>query len=160
MTSPSLEARLNQFYATIQLLSPSSSNAEFEAFGTFFAPECKAWLKNMREFDDPGIGRQNVIGKLKEIMREKHWRLADRQVLSSSVASNGLQVFNETKKRLLVCGVPVDPFYETEVVLFNSQGLITELKLYSCWSPIASVIQQQTGMGPYKEATYKAQGSA
>jgi len=109
----------------------------------------------MREYDMPAIGRQQVTNKLREIMTEKYWSISERQVLSSSITSDGLQVFNETRKRLLVCGLPVDPFYETEVAIFDSQGLITELKLYSCWSPVASIIQHQTGKVPYVVADYK-----
>ena len=156
MSSFNLETKLYNLYTTLQNLSSSSSDAEFKKFGAFFASGGKAYLKNMREHDQPAQGRENIIQKLKEIMTEKHWQIVDRQVLSSCVTSDGSRVFCETRKRLLVCGKPVDPFYETEVAMFDAQGFIEELRLYSCWSPIASVIQQVTGKGPYAVADYKA----
>lgn len=157
MTYINMESKLYDLYITVKNLSPSSPDAEFEEFGAFFASNGRAYLKNMREYDQPAKGREQIIQKLKEIMTEKQWRLAERQVLSSSVTPYDSRVFCETRKRLLVCGKPVDPFYETEVAIFDDQGLIEELRLYSCWSPIASVIQQVTGKGPYAIADYKAQ---
>lgn len=156
MATSNLQSKLHDLYTVIQNLSPSSSDIEFDKFGTFFVPDGKAYLKNMREYDQPAKGREKIIQKLKEIMTEKHWLITDRQVLSSSVTSDGSRVFCETRKRLLVCGEPVDPFYETEVAIFDDQGFIEELRLYSCWSPVASVIQQVTGKGPYAVADYKA----
>lgn len=152
-----MEKKLDDLYTTIQTLSPSSSDAEFEKFGAFFTVTSKAYLKNMREHDQPAQGREEIIQKLKEIMTEKHWQLAERHVLSSSITSDGSRFFCETRKRLLICGKPVDPFYETEIAVFDNQGLIIELRLYNCWSPIVSVIQQVTGKGPYAIADYKAE---
>lgn len=156
MAPLNLESKLYNLYTTIQNLSPSSPDADFEKVGTLLASNSKAYLKNMREHDQPAKGREEIIQKLKEIMTEKHWQIVERQVLSSCVTSDGSRVFCETRKRLLVCGKPVDSFYETEVAVFDEQGLIEELRLYSCWSPIASVIQQVTGKGPYAVADYKA----
>ena len=156
MASLNLQGKLHDLYTVIQHLSPSSSDAEFEKFGTFFSPDAKAYLKNMREYDQPAKGRENITQKLKEIMTGKNWQIVDRQVLSSSVTSDGSRVFCETRKRLLVFGETVDPFYETEVAIFDGQGLIEELRLYSCWSPVASIVQQMTGKGPYVVADYKA----
>lgn len=159
-TSNELQKRLDALYATIQNLSSSSSAEEFEAFGAFFDNDCKAWLKNMREYDSPGLGRQGTIDKLRFIMKEKYWSIAEREVISSSTTQDGSRVLCETKKRLVIHGQPVDPFFETEVAVFNSEGLITELRLYSCWSPIVSVIQQQTGDGPYATPDYKVKTSS
>jgi hypothetical protein len=158
MATPSsvMQKKLDDLYRTIQNLSSSSSVEEFEVFGAFFDNDCKAWLKNMREYDTPGIGRQGTIDKLRSIMKEKYWSIAEREVISSSTTADGSRVLCETKKRLIIHGQAVDPFFETEVAVFNSEGLITELRLYSCWSPIASVIQQQTGNGPYATPDYKA----
>jgi hypothetical protein len=36
---------------------------------------------------------------------------------------------------------------ETEVVTFHIGGLINSLRLYSCWSPIVSIVQEKTGYG-------------
>jgi hypothetical protein len=157
MASIDLEGKLYDLYITIQNLSPSSSAAEFEKFGHFFTSDGKAYLRNMREHDQPAKGRNEIVKKLREIMTEKHWQITERQVLSSSDTSDRSRVFCETRKRLLVCGKTIDPFYETGIAVFDDQGLIEELRLYSCWSPIVSVIQQVTGKGPYAVAGYKAQ---
>lgn len=47
-------------------------------------------------------------------------------------------------------GQILDPFYETTVVVFDEEGLIVELKQYSCRSHIVEIIQEQTGIGPYE----------
>jgi hypothetical protein len=148
--------KLDALYETIQNLSLSSPPEEFDKFGAFFDNDCKAWLKNMREYDTPSIGRQGTIDKLRSIMKEKYWSIAGRKVISSATTADGLRVFSETEKRLIIHGEPVDPFFETEVAVFNSEGLITELRLYNCWSPIVSIIQQKTGNGPYETPDYKA----
>jgi hypothetical protein len=155
-TSNEMQKKLDALYETIQSLSLLSSSKEFDKFGAFFDKDCKAWLKNMREYDSPAIGRQSTIDKLRSIMEERYWSIAGRKVLSSSTTADGLRVFSETEKRLIIHGEPVDPFFETEVVVFNPEGLITELRLYSCWSPIVSIIQQKTGEGPYANPNYKA----
>jgi hypothetical protein len=159
-TTHVLQDKLDALYETIQSLSLSSKPEEFEKFSAFFDKDCKAWLKNMREYDTPGIGRQGVIDKLRSIMMEKFWRIAERKVLFSATTADGSRVFSETEKRLIIHGEPVDPFFETEVAAFNSEGLITELRLYNCWSPIVSVIQQKTGDGPYAHPDYKAKNSS
>jgi hypothetical protein len=48
---------------------------------------------------------------------------AQRKVLSSAITADGSRVFSETEKRLIIHGEPVDPFFETEVAVFNSEGL-------------------------------------
>jgi hypothetical protein len=150
------QQRLDSLYEIIQNLSATSSNEEFEKFGAFFAVDCKAWLKNMREYDMPGVGRQGAIDLLRSIMKEKYWTIAQRKVLSSATTADGSRLFSETEKRLIIYGEPVDPFFETEVAVFDSDGLIKELRLYNCWSPIVSVLQQKTGKGPYATPDYKA----
>lgn len=153
------ESKLSDLYTVIQSLCPSASEAEFHKFGILFAFDCTVYLKNMNEFNQPAKGRDQTIMKLREIMSDKHWRLAGREVLSSSTISNqdGTRIFCETKKRLVICGQRVEPFFETEVATLDDEGLIKELRLYSCWSPIASTIQQVTGKGPYAVADYKAE---
>lgn len=156
MGAQNLQQKLDAVYNLIETLSPDSPSSKFEEFAAFFAPNAKAWLKNMREYDSLGVGRQEIINKLKSIMTEKHWRIAEREVIASAVSADGSRLFCETRKRLDVCGQPIDPFPEVEIAVFNAEGLITELRLYCCWSPIASVIQQVTGGGPYASADYKS----
>lgn len=55
------------------------------------------------------------------------------------------------KNKLLVLGEILDPFYETAVLSFNEEGLITEWKMYSCRSHVVAIVQMKTGMGPYSE---------
>lgn len=45
----------------------------------------------------------------------------------------------------------LDPFFETEIATFNEECLIKELKVYRCWSPIVSIVQDKTGVGPMAE---------
>lgn len=143
---------LDKLYQTIKALTPSSSPEEFEKFGAFFTTDCKTWLKGMSEHASPAVGRQATIGKLKDIMGSRYWRLDERRVLSTSTAADtdGSKVICETTKRLILHGEVLDPFYETEIVVFTPDGLIKDFKLYCCWSPIASLLQDITGVGPYK----------
>lgn len=143
---------LNELYQTIKSLRSSSSLEEFGKFAAFFTEDCRTWLKGMREHAVPAVGRQAAIDKLKEIMGDRYWRLDERTVLSSSTTADaeGSKVFCETTKRLVLHGQVLDPWYETEVAVFTPDGLIKDFKLYCCWSPIASMIQDITGVGPYK----------
>ena len=152
MTTKDNLQTLDKLYETIKSLSPTSSSEEFEKFAAYFTEDCKTWLKGMREHATPTIGRKATVDKLKEIMGDRYWQLDDRKVLSSSTTTdpNGSKVFCETTKRLILHGQVLDPWYETEVVVFSPDGLIKDFKLYCCWSPIASVIQDITGVGPYK----------
>ena len=157
MTPVDLESKQHDLYTTIQSLSPSSPDAEFENFGNFFALDSKAYLKNMLRHDQPAKGREEIMQKLKDIMTENQWQILERRVLTSCVTSDGLRVFCETKQTLLVCGIITDPFFETKVVVFDNHGLIQELRLYSCRSQIVFVVQQVTGKGPYALADFKAE---
>ncbi|MCJ1382580.1 hypothetical protein MMC17_005693 [Xylographa soralifera] len=140
-------SRLESLYQTWQSLRPTSSDKQFDVFGAFFDEACIAWLKSMREWDQPSIGRQAIIDKVKANTELHH--LEERRVLSSFTSEDGLKVVCEMKNRLSVIGNPLDPFYETAVATFNEQGLITDFKLYNCRSPIVGIIQTMTGRGPY-----------
>lgn len=143
---------LDKLWQTIKSLTPSSSPNEFETLGAFFTEDCKTYLKGMSQHHSPSVGRQATIDTLIKNMNERYWRLDERRVLSSASApdADGSKVFCETTKRLILLEKPLDPFYETEVVIFNSEGLIKDFKLYCCWSPVASMVQDITGVGPYK----------
>lgn len=43
-------------------------------------------------------------------------------------------------------GNVLDPFFETEIATFNEEGLIKELKAYSCWSPMVRIVQDKAGV--------------
>jgi hypothetical protein len=153
MTTPQEHLQtLEKLFNTIKSLNSNSSPQEFDKFGEFFTPLCTTWLKGMREHASPTVGRRATIDKLKEMMSDRYWHLDGRTVLSHSIVPDldGSRVFCETTKKLILHGKVLDPFYETEVVVFTPEGMIKDLKLYCCWSPIASLIQDVTGEGPYK----------
>jgi len=77
----------------IQSLFPASTDEEFDKFGACFAIDTKAWLKNMNEYPTPSIGRQGPIDKLRSIMTEKYWKLAERKAISSAVTADGSRLF-------------------------------------------------------------------
>ncbi|KAF2105126.1 hypothetical protein NA57DRAFT_71323 [Rhizodiscina lignyota] len=141
--------KLNALYQLIQKMTPSSPPEDFDTFAAFFSPDCKVFLRSMREHKRPGIGHSGAISMLKEML--ECWSLNERRVLSTCSTSDGelATVFFETSKRLTIVGDVIDPFYETEVAVFNAEGLITDLRIYSCWSHIVSIIQDKTGSGPY-----------
>jgi hypothetical protein len=141
--------KLQKLYQTIDSLSKTPTTEKFDEFGALFSDNCTAYLASMREYDEPSIGRQAVITDQKAILHQYH--VHKRRVLSHSTTSDGLTVFCEMKNSLHIFGQVLDPFYETAVVVFNEQGLITELKQYSCRSHIMEVIQDQTGVGSYSK---------
>lgn len=143
---------LEKLWETVKSLTPSSSQEEFDRYGAFFTEDCKTYLKGMSQHHSPSIGRQATIETLKKNMSERYWRLDERRVLStaSTQAADGSKLFCETTKRLILLEKVLDPWYETEVVTFAPDGLIKDFKLYCCWSPIASMVQDITGEGPYK----------
>ena len=149
-----LHAKLDAHYATMQKLTLESPAEDFAAFGAFFNEECTVYLMSMREYAEPSLGRQAAIAALRENLNEI--RMVERRVLSRSVTTNAdgsSTVFHEMKNHLVVCGDVLDPFYETAVVHFDKDGLITEFKLYSCRSHIVMLIQEHTGVGPYEKHT-------
>ncbi len=144
-----LGAKLNALYDIIQGLTLASSDEVFKAFGAFFAEDCTVHLKSMNRHHMPGVTRTGAIEDLKEVLEKV--KIEKREILSSSASANGLTVFSETKKRINVMGDIIDPFFETEIATFNEEGLIKELKVYCCWSPIVRIVQDKTGVGPMAE---------
>ncbi|PVH96303.1 hypothetical protein DM02DRAFT_687938 [Periconia macrospinosa] len=145
------QTRLNELYAIIQKLSPSSSADEFQAFASRFTTDCTVHFKSMRL--PPGNNRQEAISEMKEVLEQ--YQIEDREVLQISLAPDGYTVFCETKQRVNVMGEVVEPWCETQVVTFDDEGLVKSLKTYCCWSPIVAVVQRKTGNGPYSEAYMK-----
>jgi hypothetical protein len=72
--------------------------------------------------------------------------LEERGVLFLTLVSNGHTVLRDKKERIKVVGEAID-LPETEVATFHIGRLINSLKLYSCWSPIVSIVQGKTGYG-------------
>jgi hypothetical protein len=140
--------KLDELYATIQTLRSSSPNRDFEKFASYFTSECTVYLKSMNPHNMPAISRSEAIEDLQEVLSKLS--LESREVLFYTLASDGHTVLCETKKRINVMGEVIE-FPETEVVTFDEGGLIKVLKLYSCWSPIVTIVQEKTGYGPYSE---------
>ncbi|KAF4636458.1 hypothetical protein G7Y89_g1618 [Cudoniella acicularis] len=141
--------KLENLLQIIDGLTSNSTTEEFDAFSAFFSESCITYLQSMREFDEPSIGRQATINALRDGLKQQH--VVERRILSRAIAADGLTVFSEMRNRLHVLGQTLDPFFETAVVVFNSEGFITEFKLYSCRSHIVEIIQEKTGKGPYVE---------
>ena len=144
-----LGAKLNALYDIIQRLTLASSDEDFAAFGAFFAADCTVYLKSMNTYRMPGVTRAGAIEDMKE--RLEKVQIEKREILSSSSTADGLTLCCETKQRINVLGDVLDPFFETEIATFNEEGLIKELKLYCCWSPIVVIVQDKTGVGPMAE---------
>lgn len=150
--------KLDELYTIIQRLRPSSPPEEFGDFGRCFTPDCIVYLKSMNMHRMPAIARVEAIEDIKEVLEKVH--ILEREVLHFALASDGQTVFSETKQRIDVMGDIIEPFFETEVVTFDNSGLIKQLKIYSCWSPIVDVVQRKTGRGPYAEGERREQFEA
>jgi len=140
-------AKVDDLYCTMQSLKSTSTPADFDVFGEFFDKNCIVFLKSMREYAEPSIGKDAAIESLKEILAQYH--IEERRVLSRAASEDGSTVIVEMKNRLNVLGSELDPFYETAVAVFTEEGRIAELKIYSCRSHIVGIIQDKTGEGPY-----------
>ncbi len=130
--------------ATLRL---DSEPEEFSKFASFFANDGIAYLKSMREHDEPSIGRQGIIDGIKDVLKDQY--LENRRVVSSSTNEKESTIFTEMEMRYVVHAEVLDPFHETSVAVFNGDGLITNFNIYSCRSHIVMLIQRQTGIGPY-----------
>lgn len=54
-------AKVDALYSTMQNLKSTSSPADFDAFGKLFEKDCTVFLKSMREYAEPSIGREATI---------------------------------------------------------------------------------------------------
>ena len=144
-----LDDKLNALYDIIQGLTSASSDEDFKAFGAFFAEDCTVYLKSMNLQGLPGVTRAGAVEDMKEVLEKV--KMVKREILSSATTVDGLTLFYETKQRINVMGDILDPFFETEIATFNEDGLIRELKVYSCWSPVVRIVQDKTGVGPMAE---------
>jgi hypothetical protein len=45
------------------------ADSEFDRFARFFSETCVAYLKSMREYNEPSIGRQATIDSLRENLK-------------------------------------------------------------------------------------------
>ena len=143
----SLQDRLDALYQVLATLRLDSQPEEFTKFASFFADDGIAYLKSMREHDEPSIGRQGIINGIKDVLKDQC--LENRRVVSISTNDRERTVFTEMEMRYVVHAEVLDPFHETSVAVFNGDGLITNFKIYSCRSHIVMLIQKQTGLGPY-----------
>lgn len=149
-TTASLQARLDAVYNQLLVLRQDSSPAEFETFAQFFAEDCTAYLRSMREHAEPAIGRTEIIKDLKDILKDQYFD--GRLVISQSVNEQESRIFCEMENRYMIHGQPLDPCHETAVVVFTADGLISTFKQYSCRSHIVMMVQKATGVGPYRES--------
>ena len=147
ISESALHSKLDALYHTMQQLTPTSTSDDFDTFGAFFDKNCTVYLKSMREYASPSIGRQAAIDDLKESLKE--CQLGERRVLSRSATADGSTIFCEMENRLKILGETLDPYFETAVAVFNDEGLITQLKHYGFRSHIVAIIQDKTGVGPY-----------
>ncbi|KAH7012375.1 hypothetical protein B0J12DRAFT_690280 [Macrophomina phaseolina] len=145
----SLLVKLDALYGKMQTLSPTSSSEDLNTFAAFFAEDCTAFLKSMREQSTPSIGREGVIIGLSDILKD--YNILKRRVVSSAVSADGSVVFSEMNNKLNIHGETLESFPVTAVVAFNGQGLITSFKHYCCLSPVVEIIQGKTGVGPYSK---------
>lgn len=151
-------SKLDELYVIIQRLRPDSLAEEFDAFAACFTKDCTVYLKSMNMHRLPGISRHEAIEDMKEVLGKVH--IEEREILHYSLAGDGHTVLCETKQRINVMGEIIEPFFETEIVTFDDEGLIKVLKLYNCWSPIVRIVQDKTGNGPYAEGERREQFEA
>jgi hypothetical protein len=143
------QSKLDELYAIIQDLRPTSSSEDFDKFASYLTPDCTAYLKSMNSHNIPATSRSEAIEDIQEVLGKYY--IEERKVLFYALASDNHTMICETEKRINVMGETIESFPETEVVTFDDEGLIKVLKLYCCWSPIVRIVQDKTGKGPYSE---------
>lgn len=141
--------KLRALQAKLDTLSSASAPEEFTPLGDFFSEDSTAFVFSMREYDEPSIGREAIVEKYKEVL--KFYHIHERRIRSHCTSPDGKTVFCEMEHCVHVFDEALDPFYETVVAVFNDEGLIKELKQYSCRSHLVEIIQVKTGEGPYAE---------
>ncbi|KAI1465457.1 uncharacterized protein F4812DRAFT_466423 [Daldinia caldariorum] len=146
-TAASLHAKLDALYDVWSGLTLSSPDADFEEFADFFDEDCRAWLISMRELGEPSLGRKGVIQGVKDLVR--NMRIEERRVVGR-FDSGHYKISVEMSNRYDCLDRTVDPFWEAVVVTFNDKGLIADFKTHCCRSPMVAIIQEVTGVGPYK----------
>ncbi|KAI1205411.1 uncharacterized protein F4807DRAFT_284620 [Annulohypoxylon truncatum] len=147
-TTASLHAKLDALYDVWLSLNPDSSAAEFNKFASFFSEDCTAYLLSMRELATPSIGRPGVVEGIKDVLKDT--RIKERRVVERFENTSGSKISVEMNNRLLVHGKEIDVFPETATAVFDDKGLITNFKLYCCRSAVVEIIQDVTGVGPYR----------
>ena len=153
MTRRNLESKVNEFFTAWEALRPDSSDAVYDRLGSLFDKDCIANPISMRESVSPRIGRLAVVEGYKELVREQRCSIIQRRIESQIVDEDQRIVSCEMKNRLSVNGCPLDPFHETAVLKYNAEGFIASLNMYSCRSPIMTILQKTTGLGPYIDVT-------
>jgi hypothetical protein len=152
MSNATLEAQTEAFFVALERLRIDSSPETLQTFGRFFDENCVANPISMREHRDVKHGRQNIVDAYKETAQSV--QLVERRVLSQIIDGNQRMVACEMKNRLLVNGYVLDPFHETAIIHFDTEGFIVKLNMYSCRSPIVALLQKTTGLGPYADVRY------
>ncbi|KAI1448703.1 hypothetical protein F5Y02DRAFT_278944 [Annulohypoxylon stygium] len=147
-TSASLHTKLDALYDVWQSLTPDSPPAEFTKFASFFSENCTAYLLSMRELSTPSIGRAGVIEGIKDVLKDT--AIKERRVVDRFSSTSSPRISVEMNNRLAVHGREIDTFPETATAVFNDEGLITDFKLYCCRSAVVEIIQDVTGVGPYR----------
>lgn len=141
--------KLRALQAKLDNLSSVSAPEQFNSLGNLFTEDCITFVYSMREYDEPSIGREATVEKYKKILKFCH--IYERRILSHSTAPDGKTVYCEMKNCVHIFDEFLDPFYETVVAVFDDEGLIKELRQYSCRSHIVEIIQAKTGEGPYAD---------
>ncbi|KAI0882124.1 uncharacterized protein GGS22DRAFT_191294 [Annulohypoxylon maeteangense] len=147
-TTASLHAKLDALYAVWQTLTLDSPAAEISKFADFFDENCTAYLLSMRELATPMIGRAGVIEGIKTVLQDT--QIKERRVVDRLGSTGGSKISVEMSNRLVVHGKEIAAFPETATAVFNDRGLITDFKIYCCRSPIVEIVQDVTGVGPYR----------
>jgi hypothetical protein len=149
VTSNSEHSAIDKVYELMMKLSESSPPEDYEAIAAYFDKDCVVYPWSMREYALPAVGRKAAMREFQE--RAKIERILAREVLSHSSSADRKTLFCEMKHRVDVFGQTVDPYFETAVATMTNEGLIGELKLYSCRSHLVKAYQDHTGFGPYSD---------
>lgn len=145
-SSTQLLDRLDALYETWSHLSKSSSPSDLQSFVDFFSPECETNIKSMRE--PSRHGKDALMSALKEFLAVE--KIDQIRTMTQAVGPDGLTVYREMRNIIDILGSKME-MPETVVVVFNQEGLIERLMVYSCRSHIVRVVQEVTSKGPYSK---------
>ena len=135
-SSHPLHSKLDDLHVLTTKLNPSSSQEDLEEYGSFFTPDCKAYLLGMAA--PPSIGREGVVAALKQVIT--YWSLPQRRVLSRAVSQDGTTIVAEMDNVITIAGETLDHFAEIEVAQYEG-NLIKEYRLYVDPTPITKVLE-------------------
>ncbi len=139
-TVAELHSRLDDFWAVVKSLKPTSSDEDFAKIGNYIAPESTLYFSGLR--NPAAEGPDGAIAEMKGLVQT--WGLNERRVLVRAASEDGKTVVTAMNNLITILGQEIE-FPETEVVEFDADDLIVNYRLYADPTPILAIFKEKAG---------------